>query len=109
MFTESLKIFRRRDRGGRKGRRCVLELAPLEARRLLSSTPDLTTTAQVTAITHGVAVVQPDQSAYATKADSVQIRFTASDSDHPGSTPTTHFHIADTTTGTVVVNNGSGT
>src|SRR5262249_46494280 len=81
----------------------------LEARCLLSSAPDLTTTAQVTAITHGVAVVQPDQAAYATKADSVRIRFAVSDPDHPGSTPTTHFHITDTTTGTVVVNNGTGT
>jgi hypothetical protein len=91
------------------GRRFVLEVVSLEARRLLSATPDLNTTAQVTAITHGVAVVQPVQPAYATAADSVQIRFTASDADHPGARPTTHVNITDTTTGAVVVHNGTGT
>jgi hypothetical protein len=109
MFAATPILFSPHRRIGRTGRRCVPELAPLEARRLLSAAADLTTTAQVTTITNGVAVVQPVEPAYATRADSVRIRFTASDPDHPRSTPTTHFNITDLTTRTVVVNNGVGT
>jgi hypothetical protein len=70
---------------------------------------DLTTTASVTTITHGVSVVQPTKSAYATAADLVNVQFTASDPDDPGSTPTTHFNIIDETTGTVLVQDRTGT
>jgi hypothetical protein len=91
----------------RLNRREPLHVALLEARRLLSAT-DLSTAATVTAIRHGVAEVQPTRSAYAANADSVKVAFTASDPDNAGPAPTTHFTVTDTTTGTVVINDGTG-
>jgi hypothetical protein len=84
----------------------VPELNTLEG-RLLLSTADLTTAAAVTTITHGVATTQPMRSAYATNADSVRVDFTATDPDDPGVTPTTHFLVADLTTGTTSTGTGS--
>jgi hypothetical protein len=92
----------------RTNRRNMLEVAPLEGRWLLS-TGDLTTAATVATFTRGVATVQPMKAAYATNADSVRVGFSASDPDDSGSTATTHFTVTDTTTGTVVIKNGTGT
>jgi hypothetical protein len=111
MFTHvfSRRAFSRQAAKHKKrlNRREPLEVALLEQRRLLSAA-DLSTAATVTTIRHGVAEVQPTRSAYATNADSVKVAFTASDSDDAGPAPTTHFTVTDNTTGTVVINDGTG-
>jgi hypothetical protein len=108
MFAESLQFLALRHRKKRMSRRRAPEVAPLEARRLLSSVMDLTTAATVTTITNGVPVVQPMKTAYATNADSMMVNFSTSDPDDSGPAPTTHFNVTDVTTGTVVVSNGTG-
>jgi hypothetical protein len=90
----------------RRKRERSLELITLEDRCLLS-TSDLTTTATVSTITRGVAVVQPVRSAYATNADAVHVGFTATDPDDPGGMPTSHFKVTELRTGTTVSGVGS--
>ena len=108
MFAQLHTLAASSRRKKRLNRREPLELVPLEERRLLSLA-DLTTAATVTTVTNGVAVVQPMKETYASNADSVKVGFTTSDPDGLGSVPTTHFNVTDTTTGTVVINNGTGT
>jgi hypothetical protein len=108
MFAELRTLAASSRRKKRIIRHAAPEVMRLEERRLLSS-GDLTTTATVTTITNGVAVVQPQKSAYATNANSVQVNFTTSDPDDTGAAPTTHFTVTDITTGNILLNNVTGT
>jgi hypothetical protein len=47
------------------------------------------------------------KTAYALNSDSVRVDFTVTDPDNPGSTPVTHFQVADMTTQTTVTGTGS--
>jgi hypothetical protein len=81
----------------------VIELEP----RFLLAASDLTTMAQVTAITGGVSVIQPLKTDYAINSDSFRVDFTASDPDDPGSMPVIHFQVTDLTTNSTVTGTGS--
>jgi hypothetical protein len=65
------------------------------------------TVAQVTAITGGIAVVEPMKSTYALNSDSIRVGFTVRDPDDPGSIPVTHFQVTDLTTQTTMAGTGS--
>jgi hypothetical protein len=81
----------------------VHELEP----RCLLSVADLTTAAQVTAMTGANSVIEPMSPTYALNSSSVQVDFMATDPDHPGSTPVTHFQVTNLTNQTTMSGTGN--
>jgi hypothetical protein len=73
----------------------------------LLSASDLTTVAQVTAITGNSAIVEPMRTTYALNSGEARVNFFAIDPDHPGSTPVTQFQVTNLNTGTTT--SGTGT
>ena len=77
--------------------------------RCLLSVADLTTAAQVTAVTGATAIVQAVSNAYAIQSSAARVNFVASDPDHPGSTPVTHFQVTNLATGASSTGTGNAT